>query len=238
MNARRIFGFGLGLLLAVAPAASAQYPSSAPVSATTPGAAMLAPGLMVPQAAPPAAQPPRGSRVTAAPVMPDDPQTPAPAAPTPAVGRFGPGLLSPKGQLINVRIEFTITDQLGSKPPTKKVMTLTVADRESGRIRTDTTIRLNVPGSPTGFTYDRVPLSVDVQPTVDANRIRLEFSLEYNLFPESDPAKPEGGPLGKTSVSERLSAILESGVPLTIAQSSDAMSDRKLTVEVKATLLK
>ena len=146
--------------------------------------------------------------------------------------------MMPKGQLVNVKVEFTIADQIGVKPPTKKTMTLIVADRESGRIRTTTQY-----AQPRGnsFTMGRAPLSVDVMPTIDGGKIRLEFTLEYDLNSEKsekDSGLPADAPGPSTNVSERLSAILDSGVPLIIAQSSDALTDRKLTIEVKATIVK
>jgi hypothetical protein len=230
MNARTIIGFGLGVLLAAAAAASAQPTPAASVAPVPPGAAAPALGLTIPQAAPPA-QPPRGTRVTAAPVIPGDPDTPpAPAAQAPPVT-----IQRLRGQLVNVKVEFTITEQIGAKPPTRKTMTMTVADRENGRIRTNTDFAQIVSGSKQ---WSSAPLSVDALPAVEGNKIRLDFSLEYNLYQEVDPSKPEGTPVGKTSVSERLSAVLDNGVPLVIAQSSDALSDRRLTVEVKATILK
>jgi hypothetical protein len=170
-----------------------------------------------------------------------DPQAPPPPPePTTSVTRsygsaekttvvqtpLAPAFERPKGQLVNVRVEFTITDQAGTKPATKKTMTMIVADRESSRIRTNGEQRIR------GM-FRQTPLSVDVLPIVEGRKIRLEFSLEYTLVQEPD--QPEAL---TTNVSERLSAVLDSDVPLIIAQSSDAVTDRRLTIEVKATILK
>ena len=88
------------------------------------------------------------------------------------------------------------------------------------------------------YQISQAPLSVDVFPTIDSGKIRLDFSLEYNLNAEKEANLPADAPGPKTNVSERLSAVLDSGVPLIIAQSSDALTDRKLTIEVKATIVK
>ena len=41
-----------------------------------------------------------------------------------------------------------------------------------------------------------------------------------------------------TSWNERLSVILESGKPMIVSQAADPTSDRKITVEITATILK
>jgi len=170
---------------------------------------------------------------------PVPPAPPAPPATEKSSGQAPkiqmPMIQMPKGQLVNVKVEFTITDQLGAKPPTRKTMTLTVADKENGRIRTNTEYPVSRGNS---YQMSQAPLSVDVFPTIDGGKIRLDFSLEYNLFAEKEANLPADAPGAKTNVSERLSAILDSGVPLIIAQSSDALTDRKLTIEVKATIVK
>jgi hypothetical protein len=245
MTAKSLVGLALAVLVAlvVTPAASAQ---SFTIASTAP----------VAQAGPSGQTPVAASGQQSASTLPSkvsrnsgdwDPQAPPPPPPPAPQARTAgeapqavpkvqmPMVQMPKGQLVNVKVEFTITDQLGAKPPTKKTMTLTVADRESGRIRTNT--ESAVPRG-SNWTNSMAPLSVDVMPTIDGGKIRLEFSLEYKLYAEKDAGLPTDAPGPKTDVSERLSAILDSGVPLVIAQSSDAVTDRRLTVEVKATIVK
>jgi len=246
MTAKSIIGFTVAALvgLALAPLASAQQTpvaSTAPVAqASSASPAALEPGHQA-STAPTPMPPPKVSRESAN----WDPQAP-PAPPAPQARSAGeapqtpkvqmPMMQVPKGQLVNVKVEFTITDQTGAKPPTKKTMTLIVADRENGRIRTNT--RYAQTRGTGGFTMAQAPLSVDVMPQIDGGKIRLEFSLEYDLNADKDAGLPADAPGPSTNVSERLSAILDSGVPLIIAQSSDALTDRKLTIEVKATIVK
>ena len=241
MNAKLFLGFTLTALvafaLAGAPVAAAPQHTS---GSTAPIAQSGSSGLIL-------AEPGQQGSTTPTPKVSRssgnwDPQAPpAPPAP-PSAGTAPqsprlqmPMIQMPKGQLVNVKVEFTITDQIGSKPPTKKTMTLTVADKENGRIRTTT--EYPVPRG-NSFYYANAPLSVDVLPTIDSGKIRLEFSLEYGLTSDKDPGVPADAQGPKSNVSERLSAILDSGVPLIIAQSSDAVTDRKLTIEVKATIVK
>jgi hypothetical protein len=199
---------------------------------------------------PVAATAPRPTRQTPAAVaaVEGDTQAPAQAAtPTPAgvpggqAGPVMPRFAAPqKGQLLNVKVEFTITDQIGTKPPVKKTMTMMVADRESSRIRTSADYYVKLTretkqGAAESYLDRRsAPLSVDVNPTVEGNKIRLDFSIEYTV----DGDAGEGVPPSKTNVSERLAAVLDSGVPMVVAQSSDAVSDRKVTIEIKATIVK
>ena len=134
-----------------------------------------------------------------------------------------------KGQLVNLRLEFTVTDQIGTAPPVKKTITMNVADGESGRIRTNADVfRKN--SSPTV-----VPLSVDASPEIEGGKIRLRASLEYQLL--SDAAGPDL-PAGKTSITQSVTSILNDGVSTILSQSADPLTDRKVTLEVKATIIK
>jgi hypothetical protein len=247
MNARTILAAAAALCLTMSVSAFAQSgltTASAPQPAAQPSLTPSpAPRSWSEAPQPPAAanapQPPtaatasRAVRVT--PVISTDPdqQTPPPAlAPT------MPGRL--RGQLLNVKVEFTISDQMGAKPPIRKTMSMVVADRESSRIRTSADYYVKLtretkPGAVESYLDRRsAPLSVDVNPAVEGNKIRLDFSIEYTVDGDSG----EGVPPSKTNVSERLAAVLDSGVPMVVAQSSDAVSDRKVTIEIKATIMK
>ena len=130
---------------------------------------------------------------------------------------------------MNLRLEFTVTDQIGTAPPVKKTITMNVADGESGRIRTNAEVfRKNT--APTV-----VPLSVDASPEIEGTRIRLRASLEYQLL--KDAPEPEL-PAGKTSITQSVTAILNDGVSTILSQSADPLTDRKVTLEVKATIIK
>jgi hypothetical protein len=180
----------------------------------------------------------------APPAPPTPPAPPAPAAApqatlVPKVIRPGlastgeaPEPASPKrsrGQLVNLRLEFTVTDQIGSAPPVRKTITMNVADGEMGRIRSNADVfRKN--SAPT-----IVPLSVDARPEIDGSKIRLSASLEYQLL--SDAAGPDL-PAGKTSITQSVTSILSDGVSSILSQSADPLTDRKVTLEVKATIVK
>src|SRR5687767_3062878 len=64
-----------------------------------------------------------------------------------------------EGQPVNVRLDLTITDQRGDTPAISKTVTMTVADRHHGRIRTQGDVR-----TPQGFRP--VILNVDANATI------------------------------------------------------------------------
>ena len=141
-------------------------------------------------------------------------QPPTPPAPKP----------EPSGQPVNVRIELTITDQAGPGDPMRKTVTLVVADRGAGSIRNA--------GSPRGV------INVDARPTVligGSNTIRLTIGLEYNPRVNATGDQPARE---FSSLSEQITVVLESGKPLVISQAADPTSDRRIAVEVRATISK
>ena len=97
-----------------------------------------------------------------------------------------------------------------------------------GPIRSEITSRI----------YGGAPLNVDARPTVTQDgRISLELTIEYRAWPEPR-SRSELRQIVQVSINESLTALLENGKPLLVTQSAEPISDRKVTVEVKATVLK
>lgn len=127
----------------------------------------------------------------------------------------------------NVRVEFTLTDQQTGVPTTNKTVMLTTSNRQWGRIRSQITSRI----------YGGAPLNVDARPTVTQDgRISLELTIEYALGRNSE-VEANSDKIVQVSINESLTALLENGKPLLVTQSADPISDRKVTVEVKATIV-
>lgn len=165
----------------------------------------------------------------AAPVAPKPPQIkPEPAAkPAPAEQALP----------VNIKIEVVITDQTGTNPGAKKVVSMIVGDRQSTNIRSSASVPVKVFGSP-NFNYRNVTINVDARPSIvlkEPTKILVSFGLEY--FPKAQGGQEEMEP-GMASLNERLGLILESGKPIIVSQAADPTSDRKITVEVTATILK
>jgi hypothetical protein len=133
----------------------------------------------------------------------------------------------PAGQPVNVKLELTITDQTAPGEPAKKTLTMIVADRAIGNIRS---FANNV----------RATLNVDATPQLLPNgNIRVALGLEYNPVRAGSPG-PEANPsnVGGSTLNERITLVFENGKPLIVSQAADPVSDRKISVEVKATILK
>jgi hypothetical protein len=116
-------------------------------------------------------------------------------------------------------------------------MSMIVADRSGGSIRSS------------GNSV-RAMLNVDATPQILPNgNVKVQLGLEYN------PRQPGGsspivkGPSGESAVqlpeepggsslNQRVAIILEPGKPLVLSQAADPISDRKITVEIRAQILK
>jgi glucose/arabinose dehydrogenase len=144
---------------------------------------------------------------------------------------------------VNIRIEVSITDQSGNSPAAKKVVTMIASDRQPTNVRSSASVPVankTGSGSPVmTYGYKTVQINVDARPAIlqkDPNKVSVNFGLEY--LPTSRVTDQEGAEPGLTSWNERLSVILESGKPMIISQAADPTSDRKITVEITATILK
>ena len=140
-----------------------------------------------------------------------------------------PNIPRPVAQLMNIKLDLTITDQRGSGTPTSKTVTMVLSDRASGRIRTQGEVRM-----PDGRRTP-ITLNVDAQPEVTRdNRVKVTVTLEFK------PQAVEGDTEEKatTSISESMTVILDDGKPLVVSQSADPSSDRRVKIEMKATFLK
>lgn len=126
----------------------------------------------------------------------------------------------PRFQMVNVRVELTVTDSAASAEQQKKSVSMIIADGQMGRIRAQR------------HSENAATLNVDATPVITGDRVRLQVSLEY-----SPPMTPPN-PARHASVTEVVTVILDPGKPTLISQSADPSADRKVTVEVTATVLK
>jgi hypothetical protein len=135
---------------------------------------------------------------------------------------------APEGMPVNIRIELTITDQRGETTPITKTVSMIASDRSWSRIRTSGDVR-----TPMGFRP--VILNVDARPVLTKdNRAPVELTIEYRpVAAEADTEKST-----TPNVNESLAVILEDGKPMLISQSADPVTDRKVKVEAKVSILK
>ncbi len=128
----------------------------------------------------------------------------------------------PSGRDANIRVDVTITEQTGTAPATTKSVTMVCADQNWCRIRNDVRVRPWI-------------LNVDARPILLNNsnsRMQMNFVLEYRPGDE-EPAKNF-----VATINEQLVVMLDDGKPLIVSQSADPNSDRKVKLEVKATILR
>jgi hypothetical protein len=198
-------------------------------------AAALATGSALAQTRPAAAPRPAVATTRAPQARPPQPtprpaETVAPREQTPAPARQP----EPPGQAVNIKLDIMITDEGAPGEPSRKTVSMVVADRSAGSIRTGGTLIPTDFGGPQTLT-----INVDASPTILRDgAIRVQFGLEYQPRPGADPKQPSAAPTKMSQVNERLAVIVQDGKPLVISQAADAALDRKITVELKATILK
>jgi hypothetical protein len=160
---------------------------------------------------------------------PAPPPSPAPQPAAVAAPKANDPAIAPRrtAQLANVRLDIKITERRGSGEPVPKLVSMTVADMEQGKIR-------SVAEPPPGGNFPSVPLHVDARPVIDGNRVHLRISLDYTAERPVD-ASAKASTL---NVKEDLSVIMENGRAMTIADAVDPMGDRRVQVEVTATILR
>ncbi len=147
----------------------------------------------------------------------------------------------------NVRVDITITEQGGGAPPAKKVVSLVVADGRSSNVRSMTNAPIANGNSRDLFL--NVDASVNLTPE---QRVLLDLRFLYTSVSVMSPLAGEGRAApatpdekawaapkpGHSTIQDSLTVLLTPGTPLVVARSADAASDRIVTVEVKAEILK
>jgi hypothetical protein len=125
---------------------------------------------------------------------------------------------------VNIRLELTIRDQTGRGEPLEKVVSMVVADGRNGSIRSVGSVR----------TQGRVQINVDARPQLlPSGAVRLILGLEYNPRTLGSDAPTEW-----SSLNEQIGVVLEPGKPLIVSQAADPASERKISVQVRATPMK
>lgn len=122
---------------------------------------------------------------------------------------------------INVKLDLTFTDHAASGEPIRKLVSMVVADRGVGTIRGGTR------------SEEGVQINVDARPQIlSSGAIRLMLALEYPRALSNHTAA------GSSTLNEQLTTIVQPGKPVVISQAADPTSDRRITVEVRASLIK
>lgn len=191
-------------------------PSAAPTPTSKPGAARP-PRTSAPVAAAPAAEPTaRASTPQTAPPRTTPPAS-RPGEKAPAAPGWTPG--APGASWQNVRLDVKISDTVN--PDGGKTVTFVCMDGNSGQVRSQSGEGL---------------INIDAKPTVRADgRIWVQLTIEYR--PELTAQQTQqSGSSRVAGFSESLSVVVSDGKPMVASQSADPKSDRKVSVEITATL--
>jgi hypothetical protein len=227
-----------GLLVAAATASARQAPAPAAPAVTPPPTVQSQqnPTPTPPPATNPPAVPGRGQQPQPGQQRPQGPAR-GQTTPTPPPGGRGattvpgPAVMAPRPEhpstWQNIKIDVAITDSVTADVQTKKTVSLLVLDARSGQIRS---------------TGTQSVINVDAAPTIRQDgRIYLSMTLEYQpeLTLQQNQVLQKEGNTGRLPVfMESLSLILVDGKTMIASQSADPRSDRKVTVEITATVQK
>jgi hypothetical protein len=143
--------------------------------------------------------------------------TPKPSTSTP---RAAAPVMS-SGQ--NVRLDFVITDSLIADSQAKKSVSMLLLDGNRGQVRS---------------TGGNGVLNVDARPLVRKDgRIAVDLTLLYQ--PELDAKELQAAGTARIAIfNESLVLAVTDGTPVVASQSADPRSDRKVSLEVTATVVK
>jgi hypothetical protein len=235
---------------AIAPVVSAPpLPVLAPVEAATPAIAPAYAGQDAAIAASTPVTPPVLAQAT-------KPPPPPPAAPTPGAPRATPPPQPPRAAIIaaappgegryvakdvNIRVDGTITESRGEQTLGRKVISVTLRDGDTGSVRSSAL----VPQPKFGGTPDeqgsltRAPLNMDATVFLrEGGRVLARVTLEYNRGSVEIGNGGAQRAAFDSGIRQSVSVMLENGKPLVVAQSADPEGDRRVTLELKATILK
>jgi len=197
------------MAIAVAAPAAAQQSVAPPAIPAPP---TFDQGQQPPPPAVPTQAPRPGTSPTAPPPPPQQPPTP-PRAPDPA-------------QMVNIRVELTITEIHGSNAPIKKTVFLITRSNSSARVRS------NMVRPPDNASMG---LNIDARPSVEKDG-RIDLMVTFQYSPDPQGGTPEV--TRPADLNETMEVFLTDGKPLLISQSANPKGDRRVTVEVMATIVK
>jgi len=168
----------------------------------------------------PAAGPPPPSQSTPPPGQKTPPQ-PVPGMPQ-SPGLTLPARAEPATSWQNVKLDVTITDSLSADQQTRKMVSMLVLDSRAGQVRS---------------AGGNAVINIDATPTILRDgRIYLRLTLEYQ--PELTAQQRTGVSSPLAMFNESLSLVVPDGKPIVASQSSDPRSERKVAVEIVATVVK
>jgi hypothetical protein len=137
---------------------------------------------------------------------------------------------------VNIRIDATVIESRGAQTVSRKTVSATVMDGENGSVRSTVIMPAQSPVDSARKDMLRGILNMDVRAWLrDDGRVTAYLTLESQGGPIDLGERGSGSDAG---IRQSVSVVLEQGKPLVVAQSADAVGDRRLALEVTATVLK
>lgn len=168
------------------------------------------------------------------------------ASAAPAAGQDAAEIRTLAGKkLVNVKFELTITDHTATGSPLTKSIMWLLADGFESRVRSTGVVHQqeksdNGPdGPPMVFTRALFEVELNVDSSVqvlEPDTLRAAFTIQYT--PGIAGSIAPSGTVKPSPLNESVTVILKSGKPLVITQAADPVSDRKIDVQVTATILR
>jgi hypothetical protein len=153
------------------------------------------------------------------PAAPKAPQVPAaPAAPAPPAPPVDP---EQGGQPINIRLDVSVLDQTAQGATQPKSLMVMLVDRAMGRTRA---------------AFQDRSIAVDARPVLVDGRIRVYLTLQSEASRSFGPPKETED--HTINWRNSFSLLLENGKPMLALETMDAVTKRKMSIEVKATIQK
>jgi hypothetical protein len=181
---------------------------------------------LVAQQTQPTPQPPVVSQQTT-----PQPSRPAAVSVEPSLPPRAPGLPAVSA---NVKLDLMIVDTY-TGAPTKKTVSMLILNGSNGMVRTSNILA----GSKVGLNVDAAVMIH--QGGLITVRLTFEYTPAQTLNAQSEAAEKQGlaQPTSRPAeIHESLTVLLQDGKPLLVSQSADPATDRKVTVEVTAAILK
>ncbi len=165
----------------------------------------------------------------------EPPQQPAAAAQEKAAPAVRPAHVE---DWTNVRLELSITDQTSGGTPVQKTVTLLLANGGDGRVRSQG-LGYSEPRPGAPRSAFAVTLNADARIIqIEGSRIRTAITVEYAPSAEGTPAEDAGREQRGSTLNQSVWVVLTNGKPTVIVESSDPLSDRKVTLAATATIVR
>jgi hypothetical protein len=145
----------------------------------------------------------------------------AEAQPAPAAAPASPRA----AQAANIQVALLLTDKVDNKTVAEEPVHFLLADRQLGRLRRHL---------PANASFANKNFEVDVTPEIVGARVRIAMTVSYNAGNPDDARDATHA----TQFVETVSTFLDSGKPTTIVETAGDTANRRVTLQVTATIVK